>query len=643
MPQPLDPERRYVAGLDGIRALAVACVIAYHVGVPWGGGGMLGVGVFFTLSGYLITDLLLSQWSVHAGDGLGRFWLHRARRLLPALTVMLVAVSVWVALFDASQLPAVRRQMIAAVFYVSNWSTIAQSGSYFARFAAPLPLDHLWSLAIEEQFYLLWPWLLLAGVRVTRSRRTLALMTLALAAISAIVMARTYHQGYDPTRAYEGTDTRAFELLFGAALAMLWPSALSAGAVRLAGRIRLDLIGVAGLVVIGLLVWRTSAFSQFLYPYGFLLLSLATVAAVAAVVVPGSRLGAALSWRPLRWVGVRSYAIYLWQWPIIVLINPSHGPLGLVRAVAAVAVTIVISSLSWVYLEEPIRHGAIGRLVRYLRSRRGRPRAGRRRLVISCAALAAVLVPVIALSGVVPALSRGNASGSGPLLRHTQAIGLRPADPKRRSPPRPFVADCRAVVYIGDSTSEGEISNDYIPNPAQQLQAQLRDVGVKVFYPEISGARSIHEIYDGIPNGATVAQSHIAAGYHGCWIIALGTNDVADVAVGSTFGLGERINQMMSIIGDQPVLWVSVVTLVQSGAYAESGMQQWNRDLTAACTRHRNMRVFDWGALAQPKWFIPDGIHYYSPGYVARAHLISQALVNAFPPKRPASPACVVS
>ena len=222
-------------GLDGIRAIAVVLVIAYHVGVPQAKGGMLGVGVFFTLSGYLITDLLLAHWSRHENLGLGRFWLHRARRLLPAVFVLLVAVSVWVALFDASQLASVRRQVVSGAFYFANWSTIAQHGSYFARFAAPLPLDHLWSLSIEEQFYLVWPWLLLLGVRVVRHRKRLAIITLLAALASAILMGQLYHPGTDPTRVYEGTDTRAFGLLIGAALAMVLPTRTGA-ARRAAGR-----------------------------------------------------------------------------------------------------------------------------------------------------------------------------------------------------------------------------------------------------------------------------------------------------------------------------------------------------------------------------------------------------------------------
>src|SRR5438105_1600305 len=243
---------------------------------------MLGVGVFFTLSGYLITDLLLTQWRRHGSLGLRRFWLHRARRLLPALFLMLFVVSVWVALFDASQLAAVRRQVIAAVLYVGNWSTIAQNGSYFARFSSPLPLDHLWSLAIEEQFYLVWPWLLLAGVSLIRRRATLALVALAGAVASAIAMGVLYHPGYDPTRAYQGTDTRAFGLLIGAALAIALPVRRNGGSRPAPADVRniLDVLGVAGLVGIGVLVWRTNSLSSFLYPYGFLLLALASAALI---------------------------------------------------------------------------------------------------------------------------------------------------------------------------------------------------------------------------------------------------------------------------------------------------------------------------------------------------------------------------
>jgi lysophospholipase L1-like esterase len=198
------------------------------------------------------------------------------------------------------------------------------------------------------------------------------------------------------------------------------------------------------------------------------------------------------------------------------------------------------------------------------------------------------------------------------------------------------------VVYIGDSTSDGEVQADYVPDAGSRLPAQLARVGVQQTLPEVSGARSIVETWHGIPNAATVAGQHVSAGFRGCWILALGTNDAADVKAGSNVGLPARIAHMMAIIGDQPVMWVNVTTLVNSGYYAKGAMQQWNLDLLAACRRHPLMRVFDWAAEANPSWFIPDGIHYTSAGYVQRTRLIAEALVKAFPRYGASSSSCLV-
>ena len=425
MPKPVEGNRRYVPGLDGLRAIAVLCVIAYHVGVPGARGGMLGVGVFFTLSGYLITDLLLDHWMRHRNLGLAGFWVRRARRLLPALFVVLIAVSVWVAVMDAAQLSQVRRQVISAALYVGNWSTIAQHGSYFARFAAPLPLDHLWSLAIEEQFYLIWPWLLLGGIYLFRTRKRLAIATLCLAIVSAWLMGHFYQPGLDPTRAYEGTDTRAFGLLIGAVVAMLW-GGRRAGRSRPVVAHRLDALGIVGLIAIVALVCTTNSFTPFLYPYGFVLLSVATAAVVAAVVCPPSGLGRALGWRPLRWIGVRSYGIYLWQWPIIVLAAPNQTGFHWTTAVPSVAGAFLAASLSWRYIEEPIRHGALRRLWQRARRAQAGRRARARALALPAVGLGAILaLAIVGVAGGLPVASSGTATaaGGGSLLRTIPATG----------------------------------------------------------------------------------------------------------------------------------------------------------------------------------------------------------------------------
>src|SRR5580700_703160 len=213
MPEPVRGSQRYLPGLDGLRAIAVGAVVAYHVDLGWAQGGLLGVGVFFTLSGYLITDLLLGQQESTDKLQLADFWLRRARRLLPALFVMLAVVTAWVTIADRVRLSSLRGAVGAAAGYYSNWYLIGTHSSYFSRFAPPQPLDHLWSLAVEEQFYLIWPWLLLLGILAIRKRpqavRWLVVPTLALAAGSAALMLLLYQPGYDPTRIYEGTDTRA--------------------------------------------------------------------------------------------------------------------------------------------------------------------------------------------------------------------------------------------------------------------------------------------------------------------------------------------------------------------------------------------------------------------------------------------------
>jgi peptidoglycan/LPS O-acetylase OafA/YrhL len=662
VPRPVERSQRYVPGLDGLRAIAVLCVIAYHINAPWAKGGMLGVGVFFTLSGYLITDLLLDHYRRRGNLGLGRFWLRRARRLLPALFLMLVVVSVLVALFDTSQLDSVRRQVISGAFYFANWSTIGVHGSYFSRFAQPLPLDHLWSLSIEEQFYLVWPWIVLFAVRFLWDRLGLLVLALLGSAASAILMGHLFHPGtFDPTRVYEGTDTRAFELLLGAALACVRPTAFPRFRSRVSVRrvLVLDVLGAAGLVAIFVLVAKTSFSTAFLYPWGFLLLSFSTVAAIAAVVHSASALGALLGSRPLRWIGVRSYGIYLWQWPIVVLWGQPATGVHWGKALLQIAVTFVVASLSWTYLEAPIRRGALGRLWRRAQMGATRLSARRTTFALGGGAFAALLITAVALGGILPQVASGRRpapeiSKLPPRLKNARAVvdpsakknSSNKSDPAHGQPlarRKPATrTSCRSVVYIGDSTSEGQISSSYIPNPRKQLAGQLRRVGVTTTIPEISGARSIVEVFQGHPNAATVARQHIAQGFHGCWILAMGTNDSADVEAGSTTTRMQRIQHMMKIIGHQPVLWIDAISLLSSGPYQEAGMQTWNNDLLTACRRYPTMRIFDWATHAKRKWFIPDGIHYYSPGDVARNYWIAHGLVEAFPQGQPPSSTCLV-
>jgi hypothetical protein len=203
------------------------------------------------------------------------------------------------------------------------------------------------------------------------------------------------------------------------------------------------------------------------------------------------------------------------------------------------------------------------------------------------------------------------------------------------APPPKLATSCRSVVHIGDSTSDGLVLPAFQPDAKLRIAAQYRRVGITHFIPEVSGARSIVETWHGFPNGYTVAQQVLRRGYDGCWVIALGTNDTADVAVGSEVGLAARITRMMSLISPQPVMWVNVKTLLSSGPWAEANMLKWNRALMRACSRYPNMRVYNWAAAVRRSWFISDGIHYTPQGYAWRSRLIANGLAAAFPETLP--------
>ncbi|HET8814903.1 MAG TPA: acyltransferase family protein [Solirubrobacterales bacterium] len=641
MPEPVKRNQRYMPGLDGLRAIAVLAVILFHLGFDWAPGGMLGVGVFFTLSGYLITDILLAQLNTRGRIKLGAFWLARARRLLPALFVMLAVVVAWVTVFGPAQPAQFREGVISAILYVNNWQQIFADASYFARFESEGPLDHLWSLSVEEQFYILWPFLLLAGVKLVRERPLssgvrprLALLTIAGAIASSILMAVLYAPSFDPSRLYFGTDTRAGGLLFGAALAMVWPSRKLSRRIAPQARNTLDALGVAGLLIIALMIWRTGELSPFLYRGGFVVLSLATVMVLMPLTHPACRLGVFLGMRPLRWVGVRSYGIYLWQTPVIVLTTPrgTQHEDDLVRSLVQVAAIFAISALSWRFVEEPIRHGALGRFF------------ARRRAVgwkwetfappMRAAIVGSGVILLIATAGMA-GLNSTSAEGNNVRVEQARAEGTTKPPPLTKAQAEDSTkSSCKGVVHIGDSTSEGLDNAEYLPNEGQRIPARYTEVGAKEVYMAVQGATSIEERFEGEPNAQEVAAAWKAEGFEGCWVLALGTNEAANIAAGSTVDERERIDKMMAILGDDPVLWVNVRSLVEAGdPYAKGNMERWDEELVAACAAYPNMRVYDWASDVKDDWFIEDGIHFTSPGYAARAQLIALALAHAFPEK----------
>ena len=371
-----EPALGRIPALDGIRALAIVLVLFFHGGFTWAGGGFFGVDVFFVLSGFLITGLLISEYRQNAGIGLKRFWGHRVRRLLPALLVMLVGIALYAwFLATPDTLGDLRNSAIATLLYVNNWHLSAGGQGYFAALNTPQPLLHTWSLSIEEQFYVVWPLVVLGVLKWSRSLRPLLVLTIAGAVASAVEMAVVFGNGSGEARAYYGTDTRAQALLIGAALAILLahplpkrrsgpvPTTTLVRSFTLRGSTRAALVGLggSGLAVVIWLAVSVDATSTWIYRGGFTLVALATAAVIASVaLLPTSPWGRVLSLRPVRYIGAISYGLYLYHWPIFVALDHARtGLSGWALFGARVGCSVAVAALSLHVLEMPIRRGLL--------------------------------------------------------------------------------------------------------------------------------------------------------------------------------------------------------------------------------------------------------------------------------------------
>jgi peptidoglycan/LPS O-acetylase OafA/YrhL len=420
----------YLPGLDGLRALAVIAVIIYHANKKWLGGGFLGVEVFFVISGYLITLLLVAEHERHGDINLRQFWLRRFRRLLPALFLMMVLLAIYLALVFTEARGRVRGDIVAGAAYVSNWYQIWVGQGYTAA-ESFVPLRHLWSLAVEEQYYVIWPLVMVAILRSKGRHRlpNVALWLFGMAVLIALAVAVLFHsgdmattcaesgEGYFTFRGrclstndtlYLSTFSRSTGLLLGGAFAMVWrPLAIMRGPLRHRHRL-LDAVGLLGVALTAFLCWKLwlsddgrrfgVRFDPWLFRGGFFVVGVATLMMIAAVTHRRSTLGKMLAFPALNWVGTRSYGLYLYHWPIFQIIRKrAGGALTFTELVMAMTLACVLTEVSYRLVETPIRKGAFGDWLRGERPVRSRSAPPRRGTLIG-AMSAALLVGFASLS-----------------------------------------------------------------------------------------------------------------------------------------------------------------------------------------------------------------------------------------------------
>lgn len=630
MPKPLNGNGRYMAGLDGLRALAVFAVIVYHLNVGWAPGGLLGVGVFFVLSGYLITDILIAQWKRDGRIDWKDFWLRRGRRLLPALLVTITVVSVWITLLDRYQLTQLRGEVLSTLLYVNNWWRIFHEVSYFSSFGPPSPFGHFWSLAVEEQFYLLWPLLLVIGLHFSPRRWRLFALTLALALVSALAMALLHEPGNDPSRVYYGTDTRAFALLIGAALAMIWPSRNLSVKAAPRARFLLDCIGAAGLVTIVVMIWLTDPYDSFLYRGGFVLLSIATAAVIAVLAHPVSRLGKVLGWKPLRWLGVRSYGIYLWHYPVIVLTSPvvNTGETSIVRSILQVIASVVLAALSWRFIEEPIRNGGLGkRKMRKNRVSIGRNMASVYKLLLLMLFLVSITSCASNMATSTVSQGAGNLQTDGTASPNSQQEFAAALDSKEHSgldgslPLAPPVCPDDYTRPDDKLISEPNDSKQPVETLEPDTRQRVTAIGDSVM---LSVAPYLKNLLPGITiNGKVGRQLSEAQDV----VDQLKTNgklgDVVIIELGTNGSFSEKtlVNLLNSLKDVRQIVLVNT-------RVPRPWEQVVNLALGEAAKQFSNVTLVDWYAASANKdsYFARDGVHLVEEGAKVYASLIVEAI-----------------
>jgi peptidoglycan/LPS O-acetylase OafA/YrhL/lysophospholipase L1-like esterase len=626
----------YVPGLDGLRALAVIAVIVYHANKQWLGGGFLGVEVFFVISGYLITLLLVAERERTGTVSFGQFWFRRARRLLPALFTMLIALITYVAFFNRDYLGTLRGDVVAGVSYVANWFQI-WTGSSYTSSAEFAPLRHLWSLAVEEQFYIVWPVIMFVLLRRVRGRAIAifgGVFLLAAIAISVYVAA-LYVPGNlsDASQTmslfgrevqrtdylYLGTLSRSSGLLLGAALATMWqPWAIRRGTAGKNAN-ALDLAGVVSLVALAVMCVRFkdvvlvqdvgSQGYDLLYQGGFALVGVATLVAIATVTHPRSRLGRyVLGSAILVWIGRRSYGLYLYHWVIFQIYRQDTKqlgtPLGLAEFVGLVALSLALSEVSYRFVETPIRKGQLTAAFRRWRAHQGGVRGPLPVAIAACA-----LVPLFAIVSMAGAAVNANDVQQG-LDDNEGAVVTTPTTvpatatsvaPATTQPVQKF-----DVFALGDSVMLGS---------AKKLTAQ----GIVV---DAVKSRQVRE-------GLQVINYYTSIGQLGDnVVIHLGTN-------GST--TTETFHQLI-----EPMSQISKVVVLTVRVPGRPYQKANNEIINALPARFPNVTVVDWFTLSQnnKSWFSGDGVHLNGVGQDAYVAAILAALgrTPAAPPTATSTP-----
>ncbi|WHQ50937.1 acetyltransferase [Lactiplantibacillus plantarum] len=632
--------RRYITGFDGIRTLAVLGVIIYHLMPASLQGGYLGVPIFFVVSGYLITDILLQDILSRGHVRIWRFLGHRMRRLYPAFVTMLLGTTAYITLFQRSLLSNIRATVLTNLVYVYNWFEINHGQSYFDRFNGESPFTHLWSLSIEGQYYLFWPLVIGILMVIFKKRSRVFWFMMIAAGISAITMAMLYDPA-NTNRVYYGTDTRMFAILLGSGLAFIWPSRELSADIANVNRVTLDILGGASLIAIIWMFFQMSGQSDFTYRGGMLLFTVLSTVLVATVAHPASHLNRVLTNPLFKYVGQRSYGIYLYQFPVMIFYETKVKNIGdhlLLNSLIEVALILIVTELSYRFIENPMRHYDYSRLLVDFKDFLRKPKFNR--VTTAIVALTTVLFVITAV-GFVQQPSKAEANKKTELQK-TIAANSKAADKKnaaalkRQKAAQAAAASSKKVATEKMQTKQAEaklnskqkqVEKEYDLKPQVVLamaNTDLTAIGDSVLLDVSS------DLQDVIPG--TVVQGRVGRQVTEVPGIINSLKSQGQLAHNVLLNIGtngtitdDQAEQVVKLIGkDRQIFWVTAHVPTQSW------QNQVNAQIAKTAKKHANVHVIDWHGRAQNQsgWFADDNVHPNTTGNRQLTNLIANRIAE---------------
>ena len=610
MEKKIQKKRKYIKEIDGLRALAVIMVLAYHLKMPFAKSGLLGVTAFFVISGYLITGILINEIEESGGVDLKNFWLRRIRRLLPAVLSMAVVMIFVSAVVNRVVFTKGCNDLLSAVFGYNNWWQIFRKVSYFENAGAPSPFTHCWSLAIETQFYLIYPILLILLSKARDRGKVFAAVTAVLAMISVVLMGVLYSPDGDPSRVYYGTDTRAFSLLIGALAAIQKEYHIIK--VKLRGKLWAVIGSISVLILIGMMMF-ISSYSSFLYYGGQAIVSALAAFVVYAVTVSRSPLNIILGSGILKWIGDRSYSIYLWHYPIIVLMSGGKRATWWI-VILEVVLSVGLAELSYRFIETPVRHGIIGEYIGIINSRPHNRRERHRQIQVarrSLKAMAAVLVTGLALILCIAFVPKKTtldtvAKREKKATEVTKLTNQKLKEQKAK-------AKKTAKTSKSTMTDEELLKNVQMLLIGDSITVDVTDYFYKVLPNSISDTKIGRSTLTGVK---VFDEYQTQKKWDGDGVIfALGTN-------GPMYDTLGRIRQK---VGDKPLFLTTV------HAPKEDFESSNNEEIRKFVKEHKHTYLIDWytASADHPEYFDQDDTHLLPKGAEAYAQCIKDAVLKA--------------